>query len=250
MPIPELEPDHRRVNIRDLHYGPVPLGEWLASRTLLSCDSETQKGFERARQVLEERGILVLDAHVTPLDIIATAVGLSEQLELRALVAPVSAYDYLRGFPSKGFLCRLDALWGIELYPVYRSDDLRYPERRGEYQRAVAANRLRKAQVRYLRRAEEALGQPGTVVLVTAYNGANRLGMELAPGVERLLRGAPALLSYSEFERGRMEFRVSLSPELQEFPRDADANDMLTRIYREHHMLMTRADEEVGLSLA
>lgn len=250
MPMRELEPVKDRVNIQELRYGSFPVGEWLVSRTLVSEDADSQQGLAQAREALTKRGLLVLDAHVANFDIVATAVGLSQAIALQALVAPASAYDLKRNVISRGFLSRLNALPHMELYPIYRDEDLKHRGRRKEYLRAVRENRLKRAQVTYLRRAVEALEQPGSAVLVAAYNGANRVGKDLAPGVERLLRRSPALLSYSAFDWGRMRMSVNFSAELLEFSQDTEARDMLARISWGHKQLIQGAGEGVASWLA
>lgn len=248
MSLPERFSDQPSVNIRELRYWGIPLGEILANRTEFSSDEKTQRGLVRANEALDKSGMVVLDAHLSSFDIIATGIALSEKLEIKKLVAAVSAHDYNYPIFRKGFFSRMTSLDGIELYPVYRTDDLEDRKRRVVYEKALNSEGIREAVMQYFKRTQEVIHDPHQIVLVSAYNGVNRLGEKLSPGVKRLLkRGYPGLCSYTVFDRKARKFRSFLTEHLLEFSSETEVSEIYSQILSAHKGLIERA-ESFGLS--
>ena len=163
------------VNFRELRYGLLPVGELLIRLTEASGDVHTQEGLSKASAMLSQRGMVVLDAHLAPFDIIATSIALSEGLKVRSCVAPVSAYDYYFPIIRRGFFSRLGKINGVELFPVYRDQDLEHWKNKPFQPPKQDWRQRREAVLSYYRRSLSAVAEPGSLVVVAAYNGVNRL---------------------------------------------------------------------------
>lgn len=247
MPNPEIQPALSRVDIRKLRYkfryGILPAGEIMASLTHLSEDKDTQEGLSQARDSLKNRGLLVLDAHLDTFDIIGTGVALCENVDLKVFVSPASAYNYYNPIFLGGFFSRLNALDGVEIYPVFRESDRKHPVSKRMNPHGMSDREKRKAVVNYIQRAKEVVNEPNQAVIVAAYNGVNMFKKkEIAPGVNRLLkRECVAICSFSIRESGTMKYRVFLSNGLLQFSKDASREDMRDAIVSSHEELIERA---------
>lgn len=243
----EVEPGQERVNPKEFWYYFLPAGRIFEWRSDLSRDPETVLGLERARDSLDSCGLLVLDAHLRGMDIVMTGIALSKELEIRTLVAAVSAYDFYYPQPQKSFFTKAGRLPGVEFYPVYRDDDVLYDKRRMAHEQAGAEER-RRANWHYIRRAAKVVREPGGVVLVAPYNGVNRMGKNLASGVELLLRrGCPGICTFPVFEPYQLKFHTFISKDLIEFPHGTRVDAMHAQILFQHQALLERA-REAGLN--
>ena len=241
MPHPEQSSQNSHVNFRDLRYGLLPVGELLIRLTEVSGDVHTQEGLSKASAMLSQRGMVVLDAHLAPFDIIATSIALSEGLKVRSCVAPVSAYDYYFPIIRRGFFSRLGKINGVELFPVYRDQDLEHWKNKPFQPPKQDWRQRREAVLSYYRRSLSAVAEPGSLVVVAAYNGVNRLGEDLANGVSRLLKsGSPALCSVSRFDQKSGKFRLFTAEDLLEFPQEVTRNELHRAVHTQHREILGR----------
>lgn len=236
------EQEYTRVDFRTLRYGTVRLGNFLHTHIEASSDGATREGLNAARTALEEGGLVILDAHLKFGDIIATGIEITKHIDIQSCVAAVSAYDYQHPLFRKRFFSELGLIPGVELFPIYRTDDERYSKRKIMYQRAVAENTMSEAVLRYYRRTLQAIKTPHEIVLVAAYNGVGRMGSGLASGVAKLLeRGTPALCSLAKWSWRERKYRVYLADTLLSFSPRANTSDMQHLMYAQHRKLFARA---------
>ena len=239
---PEQKSTSPQVNFGELKYWGFPLGELMIHFTHLSEDSYTRQGLSKARDLLQNRGLIILDAHLTPLDIIATGIAVSENIELEGCIVPVSTYDFYFPFFRKGFFGRINKMDGFELYPVCRVSDSKSWRHKFFFPQELTTRKKREAVLAYHRRTLEVIEEPHKVVLVAAYNGVNQLGNELAGGVERILEsGCPALASLAVFDRELLRYKVFLSEDLLQFSQVSQKDEMHTLIHSSHLRLLEKS---------
>jgi hypothetical protein len=236
------EQENTRVDFRKLRYGTVRLGNFLHTHIEASPDDATREGLNAARAALEEGGLVVLDAHLKFGDIIATGIEITKQIDIQSCVAAVSAYDYQHPLFRRRFFSELGLIPGVELFPIYRTDDERYSKRKIMYQRAVAQDSMSEAVLRYYRRTLQAIKTPHEIVLVAAYNGVGRMGNELASGVAKLLeRGTPSICSLAKWSWREGKYRVFLSDKILPIRPQMSKDDMQHLMYAQHRLLFARA---------
>ena len=238
------------IPLEELRYYGLPVGKWMERLFTLYGDRESLAGLGEARKELDRRGLLILDAHLTPLDIIASGVCLSWHLPISTCVLPVSAYDESSNPQSRWFFSRLGTIPGVEVYPVYRQEDQGYKGRREAYQAAVDENLVSESNVRFFRRSLLAVKTPHEAVLINPYNGVNRFGAELAPSVRKLMQvGMPGLCTLSipdgslcTKDGNELSYQTFVSDNVLRFTRDTENTAILDAIIHQHERLAQRAE--------
>ena len=239
-----------KIHLEKLRYHGLPIGKWMEHLFTLFGDRESLAGLGESRKELSSRGLLILDAHLTPLDIIASGVSLSQHLPFSTVVLPVSAYDESSNPQSRWFFSRLGTILGVEAYPVYRQKDQEYVDRREAYQAAVDENLVSESNVRFFRRSLRAVKTPHEAVLITPYNGENRFGAELTPSVRKLMQaGMPGLCTLSIPDGSLctedgidLSYQTFVSDHVLRFTRRTENTEILDAIIRQHERLAQRAD--------
>ena len=191
-------------------------------RTVL--DSRSKKGMAMCKKILKDEGLLVMDAHLGTLDILATFNELTQNLPIEKVVMPVAGYHFfvpitravLRGIdkPDKGMMT----------LPVYRKEEWVgggwWRLWRFLYLKRFTRNHTRWFNKYYLSEAEKALDMKNQAVLLAPYGGPSSYGTTVRRGVAKLLRkGGPAVCTLTTFEWRHMRFKVYLLPYVMRFKR-------------------------------
>ncbi len=191
----------------------VPFGSFLDRRTHLHEGSK-EVG-EQLAHLNAQQGVVVLDAHRSVPDIVATSAILTKLLDLRSLIFPVGAYwTYV---PVTGTFFRdLSNLPGFEVFPIFRLeervDTLENRLKRKFYPQGMTDERKRQMNRDYVQRALESVHQSGHCVVVSPYGGPSFFGEQVRSGVIKLLQsGCLVVCSMSNFSWTRLRYTTQFS---------------------------------------
>lgn len=238
------------IPLEELRYFGLPLGRSMEHAFTLFGDRGSLKGLREARELLSNRGLLILDAHLAPLDIIASGVTVSRYLPISTVVLPVSAYDESVRPESRWFFSRLAKIPGVEAYPVFRQRDQEFEGRKEALQQAQEDKREIASNRHFYERALRAARAPHEGVLLTPYNGVHNFGKELTASVHRLMTkwGAAGLCTLSVPDGGislqhgiELSYQTFVADSVLRFPPDEQERTMLEEFIGQHRRLAQRA---------
>lgn len=189
-----------RVDPRQFHVGFLRAGDTLMDRSSLSRDEESQKGIRQAREVLSDRGLLILDAHRTWMDIGFSAARLTEELSIENYVIPYAAYLRNRKFYRSLILNIGNQVDGVEMMPVIREEDkmsssgllgIRPRGIKFSKEQEISLNR------KFFKRSLELINdnKPRTAIFLAPYASRKTYRGEVRTGVLGLLRKEISVLT-------------------------------------------------------
>ncbi|MFH1827000.1 MAG: hypothetical protein ABH812_01025 [bacterium] len=197
--MPTLE--FRPVDVREFHIGPFdlfPVGRLLLSYSSVSKTEKTEFGIKSAREILEEEGLIVLDAHRTDIDIVFTGAQLTQKLNLKRFVAPAARYlyDHPRYGPKLKQIEK--TMHGVEFFPVVRGEERGSTDRELP-SKVVDAKEAQRLNNEYFEKARGILSFPHQAVAIAPYGSRYTYKVKVRGGVRELLKeGYPAIVTLSQ----------------------------------------------------
>ena len=225
---------HQRALLRNTKTGILPTGRLLNWRSEL--DPRSNRGIELARKVLNKEGLVILDAHLGTLDIMATTNEMTMNLPLEKVVMPVAGYNWfapiarniMRGIdvPEKGLLT----------LPVYRKEEWIgggwWRVWRTLYLKRFNRMHTRWFNMYFVLSALKAIRRPNQAVVVAPYGGPASYGSTVRRGVAKVLRtGAPAIATLSVFDWRHLKYRVYVLPYIMRFKRFSSLAEINNGVY-------------------
>ena len=105
-------------NLSEVRVGRLPIGRMLEHASFLSEDEDTHEGIGKAREALDEHGLVVLDVHHGRFDPVGTGINLARELNFETCVVPSSFANLQRPVLDRFYDALRDQ--GIQLMPTYR----------------------------------------------------------------------------------------------------------------------------------
>src|SRR4030042_6101982 len=115
----DLEYDPGKINLSKVKFGRIPVGRLLDHTARLGSDQETLEGLRKAREVLEEKGLIVLDVHHARFDVFVSGLNLFNALDIEKCVIPSSIKNLNRPLISN-YVNELNRIKGLEIFPTFR----------------------------------------------------------------------------------------------------------------------------------
>ncbi len=178
------------------------------------------------------KGILILDAHRSASDIMATAVWLRRKYIDVKIVMPIAGY--VQYIPILSNIIRFNSSkLNIKLWPVFRKEEVHpinllmrvlcmfYPSRMNEAERRAGNDR-------YLAAAKETLINNG-VVLVAPYGSPVLFGGKIKYGVRKLIETKPRIIATQSTWNWEKLRYMTKAAELK----DGEIAQQLEKLYRD-----------------
>jgi hypothetical protein len=238
----DSEYNRGNINLSKVKFVGIPVGRLLDHAAILGSDQETLEGLRKAREVLEEKGLIVLDVHHARFDVFASGLNLFKALDIDKCVIPSSIKNLNRPLISN-YVDELRKMKGLEIFPTFRKAKYVSEDERRIYKDMPEEERKMKNNA-YVERALEILNEPRSVVFVAVYGGLNRPDGESIPhGIETILRtGNPALCTLSVYGKRFLPITTYLSGDLLSFNKNSLNRDMYTTITAVHGRIAARVN--------
>ena len=171
----------------------------------------------RISDLLKKHALVVLDAHRNPWDIFITAIFFRRNPATVRIFMPVAGYAEYVPFMNTA-MSVISRIYGITLIPVFRSDEYAPPN---VFKRFLCSfypkglhKRIRKlGNDAYMRTVLDAVGSPGTVIIVAPFGAIDAFGGPVKYGVRRLMEAADSVVvSHSSWSFRSVTWGTRIGP--------------------------------------
>lgn len=164
---------------------------------------------------LKKSGLVILDAHVHPLDILLTARHLHKNFQVKINMAIVG---YAFHIPiMKQVVNWFGRTYKINFLPVYRKEELAPKDLALKffcsfYPKAVDSETRRQANQKFIQTATTLCQKPGEVIIIAPYGSTVLFGQKVRNGVKKiLLQNSLYLASITRWHFPKMKFKTHFS---------------------------------------